>query len=161
MANCGEVVAAAGVVRKSARTAAMMFVAAVCEVEFRVVCTPTGINPKTAMRQKAETPKARTSSTRENAAAMAISTRLGRNGLDVAARPASQEGEGDALVTRLFWQTKTCAYFRRDGGGVSTFCGEAPPLHWPRNLIILRSSPHRSNLEWLIVMADKPGLRRW
>jgi len=63
-------VAAAGVVRRSATMAAMMFVAAVCEVAFRFVCIPTGIKPKTAKRQKATIPKARTSSTKENAAAL-------------------------------------------------------------------------------------------
>ena len=62
--------AAAGVVRRSATMAAMMFVAAVCEVAFRFVCIPTGIKPKTAKRQKATIPKARTSSTRENAAVL-------------------------------------------------------------------------------------------
>src|SRR5262249_56144486 len=66
MANCGEVVAATGVARKSATILAMMLVAAVCEVALRFVCMPTGIRPKTAIRQKAATPKARTSSTTEN-----------------------------------------------------------------------------------------------
>jgi hypothetical protein len=72
MANCGEVVSAAGVARKSATVLAMMLVAAVCEVALRFVCIPTGIRPKTAIRQKAATPKARTSSTKENAAAIEL-----------------------------------------------------------------------------------------
>ncbi len=76
IANCGEVVAAAGVVRKSATMTAMMFVAAVCEAALRFVCIPTGIKPKTAKRQKAATPKARTSSTRENAAALESQLRV-------------------------------------------------------------------------------------
>ena len=61
--------AAAGVVRKSATIAAMMFVAAVCELALRFVCTPTGIKPTMATRQNPATPRARTISTRENAAA--------------------------------------------------------------------------------------------
>jgi hypothetical protein len=54
--------------RKSAAIPAMMFVATVWEVELRFVCTPTGIKPKTASKQKAATPRARVNSTRENAA---------------------------------------------------------------------------------------------
>src|SRR5437762_13219075 len=69
MANCGEVVAAAGVVRKSATIAAMMFVAAVCELALRFVCIPTGIKPTMATRHNPATPRARTDSTRENAEA--------------------------------------------------------------------------------------------
>ena len=72
IANCGEVVATAGVVRKSATIAAMMLVAAVCEVALRFVCTPTGIKPTMAIRQNAATPRARTISTRENAAALEL-----------------------------------------------------------------------------------------
>jgi hypothetical protein len=45
----------------------MIFVAAVCEVALRFVCTPTGIKPKTAIKQKAPTPRARVTSIRENA----------------------------------------------------------------------------------------------
>jgi len=62
--------APAGVARKSATMPAMMLVAAVCEVALRFVCIPTGIKPKTAKRQKPATPKARTSSTKEKAAAI-------------------------------------------------------------------------------------------
>jgi hypothetical protein len=69
MANCEEVVLALGVALRSARTAAMMLVAAVCDVAFRFVCTPTGIRPKIAIREKAAIPRARVTSTRENAAA--------------------------------------------------------------------------------------------
>ena len=70
MPNCGEVVAAAGVVRKSATIAAMTLVAAVCEVALRFVCTPTGIKPRMAIRQNDATPRASTTSTRENAVSL-------------------------------------------------------------------------------------------
>jgi hypothetical protein len=46
-----------------------MFVAAVWEVALRFVCTPTGIKPKTAIKQKAAIPSASVTSTSENAAA--------------------------------------------------------------------------------------------
>src|SRR5205809_8028277 len=67
MPNSVEVVFAFGVARRSATTAAIMFVAAVCEVALRFVCTPIGTKPKTAIKQKAAIPRARVSSTRENA----------------------------------------------------------------------------------------------
>jgi hypothetical protein len=47
-----------------------MLVAAVWEVALRFVCTPTGTKPKTAIKQKAATPRARVSSTSEKAAAV-------------------------------------------------------------------------------------------
>src|ERR1051326_1635838 len=68
IANCGEVMPAAGVVRKSSTIAAMRLAAAVCEVAWRFVCTPTGIKPTMAIRQNPATPNARTTSTKENAA---------------------------------------------------------------------------------------------
>jgi hypothetical protein len=63
---CGDV--AEVVARISAITDAMILVAAVCEVALRFVCTPTGIKPKTAIKQNAAIPIARVNSTRENAA---------------------------------------------------------------------------------------------
>jgi len=65
MPYCGDV--AEVVARISVITDAMILVAAVCEVAFRFVCTPTGIRPKTAIKQKAATPMAKVNSTRENA----------------------------------------------------------------------------------------------
>jgi hypothetical protein len=56
-----------GVARMSAMTSERMLVAAVWEVAFRFVCTPTGIKPKTAIKQNAAIPIARVNSTRENA----------------------------------------------------------------------------------------------
>ena len=70
MANSGEVVAAAGVVRRSDTTVAMMLVTEVCELALRFVCTPTGSKPRMAIKQNAATPKARTTSSKENAAAL-------------------------------------------------------------------------------------------
>ena len=70
MANSGEVGAAAGVVRRSDTTVAMMLLTAVCELALRFVCTPTGSKPRTAIKQNAATPKARTTSSKENAAAL-------------------------------------------------------------------------------------------
>src|SRR5437762_5359025 len=67
MANCEEVAFVVGVARRSATTAAMMLVVAVWEVALRFVCTPTGIKPKAAIRQKAAMPIARVTSTKENA----------------------------------------------------------------------------------------------
>jgi hypothetical protein len=70
MVNRAEVVLVRfvfAVARRSAATAAIMFVAEVCEFALRFVCTPTGIKPKTAIRQKAAIPIARVTSTRENA----------------------------------------------------------------------------------------------
>ena len=52
MANSGEVMAAAGVVRRSDTTVAMMLLAAVCELALRFVCTPTGSKPRTAIKAK-------------------------------------------------------------------------------------------------------------
>src|SRR4029453_237935 len=49
-----------------------MFVAAVYEVALRFVCTPTGIRPKTAIKQNAATPSARVTSTSENAAILQL-----------------------------------------------------------------------------------------
>ena len=46
-----------------------MLVAAVWEVALRFVYTPTGIKPKTAIKQKAAIPMATVTSTSENAAA--------------------------------------------------------------------------------------------
>src|SRR5437762_2838169 len=69
MANCADVGLGFGVARRSATTAAMMLVAAVCEVALRFVCTPTGIKPKTAIKQNPARPRARVNSTSENAAA--------------------------------------------------------------------------------------------
>jgi hypothetical protein len=66
--NCDDVEFAVGVARRSATTAATIFVAAVCEVALRLVWTPTGINPKRATKQIAAIPIARVTSTRENAA---------------------------------------------------------------------------------------------
>jgi hypothetical protein len=66
MQNCDEVLVAIGVARRSAITAAMMFVAAVWDVALRSVCTPTGIMPTTAIRQNAAIPRARVSSIRVN-----------------------------------------------------------------------------------------------
>ena len=68
--NCAEVVFAFGVARKSATTAAMMFAAAVCDVALRFVCTPMGMRPKTASKQKPAMPKASVTSTSENAATL-------------------------------------------------------------------------------------------
>ena len=65
MPYCGDV--AEVVARISAITEAMILVAAVCEVALRFVCTPTGIKPKTAIKQKAATPMAKVNSTSENA----------------------------------------------------------------------------------------------
>jgi hypothetical protein len=48
-------------------TAAITLAAAVWEVALRFVCTPTGIKPKTAIKQKAAIPIARVNSTSENA----------------------------------------------------------------------------------------------
>src|SRR6476619_899432 len=56
-----------GARRRSLTTLARMLVAAVCEVALRFVCTPTGIRPSTAIKQKAATPRAIISSTKENA----------------------------------------------------------------------------------------------
>jgi hypothetical protein len=67
MQNCADVAFVFGVARMSAITAAMMFAAALCEVALRFVCTPMGIRPKTASKQNAATPKARVTSTSENA----------------------------------------------------------------------------------------------
>ena len=44
----------------------MMFVAAVWDVALRVVCTPTGIMPITAIKQNAAIPRASVTSTSEN-----------------------------------------------------------------------------------------------
>jgi hypothetical protein len=66
MPYCGDVEDV--VTRISAITDAMIFVAAVWEVAFRFVCTPTGIKPKTAIKQNAATPRAKVTSTSENAA---------------------------------------------------------------------------------------------
>jgi hypothetical protein len=55
------------VARISAITEAIMLVAAVWEVALRFVCTPIGIKPKTAIKQKAAIPRARVTSTSENA----------------------------------------------------------------------------------------------
>ena len=65
--NCAEVVFVVGVARRSATTAAMMFVAAVWDVALRFVSTATGIKPNTAIKQKAAIPRASVTSTRENA----------------------------------------------------------------------------------------------
>jgi hypothetical protein len=43
-----------------------MFIAAVCDVAFRLVCSPTGSSPKTASKQNAATPSAIATSIREN-----------------------------------------------------------------------------------------------
>jgi hypothetical protein len=71
MQNCDDVPvhvpAVFGMPRRSAITAAVMLVALVWEVALRFVCTPTGIKPKTASKQKAATPRDSASSTRENA----------------------------------------------------------------------------------------------
>ncbi len=76
MPNCDDVPVQVpgvfGVARKSAMTAVTMLVAAVWEVALRFVCTPTGIKPKTAIKQKAAMPIARVNSTSENAAAETI-----------------------------------------------------------------------------------------
>jgi hypothetical protein len=72
MANSGEVMVAADVVRRSDMTVAMMLLAAVCELALRFVCTPTGSKPRTAVKQNAATAKAKTSSIKENAAAAAL-----------------------------------------------------------------------------------------
>ena len=72
MANSGEVTAAAGVVRRSDTTVAMMLLAIVCELALRFVCTPTGSKPRTASKQNAATPKASVTSTNENAAALEL-----------------------------------------------------------------------------------------
>src|SRR6266545_8394925 len=55
------------VARISAITEAMILLAAVCDVALRFVCTPTGISPKMAIKQKAAIPRARVTSTREKA----------------------------------------------------------------------------------------------
>ena len=73
MQYSGELVEVFGVPRKSATFPAITFVAAVCEVELRLVCTPTGIKPKTAIKQKAATPMARVSSTSEKPEALSRS----------------------------------------------------------------------------------------
>jgi hypothetical protein len=57
-----------GVARMSAVTEERIEFAAFCEIHIWVVCTPTGSNPKTAIKQKPATPKARVTSTRENEA---------------------------------------------------------------------------------------------
>ena len=57
-----------GLARMSLTTLVRMLVAAVWEVALRFVCTPTGTKPETAIKQKAAIPKARVTSTRENAA---------------------------------------------------------------------------------------------
>jgi hypothetical protein len=56
-----------GVARRSETTAVIMFVAAISEVALRFVCIPTGMRPKTAIKQKAPTPRATVNSTSENA----------------------------------------------------------------------------------------------
>ncbi len=56
-----------GAARRSLRTLAIMLVAAVWEVALRFVCTPIGIKPNTAIKQKAAIPNARVTSTSENA----------------------------------------------------------------------------------------------
>jgi hypothetical protein len=57
-----------GLARMSLTTLDRMFVPVVWEVALRFVCTPTGTKPKTAIKQRAATPKARVNSTREKAA---------------------------------------------------------------------------------------------
>ena len=64
--NCVEVVLVFGVARRSATTAAMMFVAEVWEVALRFVSAATGIKAKTASKQKAAIPRASVTSTSEN-----------------------------------------------------------------------------------------------
>lgn len=56
-----------GARRRSLTTLARMLVEAVWEVAFRFVCTPTGIKPKTAIKQKAAMPRASVNSTSEKA----------------------------------------------------------------------------------------------
>ena len=65
--NCKDVVLVLGVARRSAITAAIRFVARVWDFALRFVCMPTGIKPKTAIKQKAAIPKANVTSTSENA----------------------------------------------------------------------------------------------
>jgi hypothetical protein len=48
----------------------MMLVAAVWEFALRFVCTPTGIKPNTAIKQKAATPNASVTSTNEKPACL-------------------------------------------------------------------------------------------
>ena len=60
---------ATGCRRTQWRQQRAMLVAAVWEVALRFVCTPTGIRPNTAIKQKAAIPMARVNSTSENAAA--------------------------------------------------------------------------------------------
>ena len=67
MPNCAEVALVFGVARRSAITLERMLAAPVCDVALRFVCTPTGINPKTAIKAKPAIPMARVNSTRENA----------------------------------------------------------------------------------------------
>ena len=66
MPYCGDVEDV--VARISAITEAMILVAAVWDVALRFVWTPTGIKPKTAIKQNAAIPIARVNSTSENAA---------------------------------------------------------------------------------------------
>lgn len=70
--NCVDAVAVFGVARMSAMTLERMLVAAVCDVALRFVCTPIGIKPSTAIKQKAAIPRARVNSTSENADVEAI-----------------------------------------------------------------------------------------
>jgi hypothetical protein len=77
MQNCPEVVFALGVARRSAITAATMLVAAVWEVALRFVCTPTGMRPKTAIKQNAPIPIARVTSTKENEAFLQFQSFMG------------------------------------------------------------------------------------
>ena len=65
MPYCGDVEEV--VARISAITEAMILVAALGEVALRFVCMPTGMRPKTAIKQKAATPIAKVNSTSENA----------------------------------------------------------------------------------------------
>jgi hypothetical protein len=63
-----DVVAAFGVARISAITAATIFAPPVCDVALRFVCTPTGSKPKTAIKQNATIPIAIVTSISEKAA---------------------------------------------------------------------------------------------
>src|ERR1051326_5217976 len=67
MPNCTDVAVPVGVPRISAIADAMILLAAVWEVELRLVSTATGTKPNTAIKQKAATPSARVNSISENA----------------------------------------------------------------------------------------------
>src|ERR1043166_9530029 len=66
---CADIDEVFGVARRSAATEERMAVATVCEIDLWFVCIPTGSKPKTAIKQKPAIPRARVTSTRENASA--------------------------------------------------------------------------------------------